>query len=478
MNLRVSWANHPHFLLGGARVTLTVDGASVPLTMSPGQAEGTVPAGTASPPIAVLTVEFQPTFTGTAGTVLRVQQTFELRPPSIISLPPGGPQAVQYTVRPPGATKDVVQSGRHPLLHSLEALGDWRVTIQTAVVDATAVQPKLLTLLKALRTTGPKANVRVLTRTDGKLPLRYICATPPSCTSAAATDILCFLSAPQGSPTDDDTEAAFSHGFAVRGVHIGIFLGNGEHDDSLPPRMRDHFSPGTPRPNVVLPRRWEEALMAAGKHVALVLPIASGGSHNTAGSGDLPAQLRQVHAALVATGDIAAPAGSAPAAPQLGVAAHSNGGPALFAAVKASAKDAFSEIWQFEAVSATANVGTVARTAGARILYAGYARSTVEEAFAAAKRNKALAGRVTRLPDPPPAPGASPAALAASYPLLTHMLEGIVKPASKWKPPRIKLPNGDTYDERFEVLHQFIMQGSDADGSHFLTKALKRSGFR
>jgi hypothetical protein len=242
--------------------------------------------------------------------------------------------------------------------------------------------------------------------------------------------------------------------------------------------MRDHFAPGTPRPNVVLPRRWEEAVMAAGKHVALVLPVASGGSHNTAGTGELPAQLRQVHAALVAAGDIAAAPGLAPDAPRLGVAAHSLGGQALFAAVKASARDAFSEIWQFEAVGAAAEVPTLARTAGARILYAGYATSTVEQAFAAAKVNTALSGRVSRLPDPAPAVGASPAGLASTYPLLAHMLEGIVTPAANWKPPQRKLPDGTHYDERFEVLHQFIVQGSDADGSHFLTKALRRSGLR
>jgi hypothetical protein len=480
MNFRLSWPNHTHFLLSGAQVELTLDGTPVPLTVTPGGAEGTLPAGSGSPPIAVLTVEFRPALAGTPATVLRVRQTFALQPPSLSVFSPGGPQPAEYTVRPAGATADVAQKGRHPLVHSVaDSLGlSWRVIVHTDVVDATAVQPLMLGRLSVLRAPGPHANVRILARTDGKLPLHYICATPPASTSAPATDVLCFLTAPQNSPVDVDTDEGLLDPakFSVLGDGAGIFLGTGIHDDNLKPRARDHFSPGSPKPNLVLPRRWEEALMASGKHVALVLPVPSGGRHNTAASGDLPIQLGQVHGALIALGDIAAPAGPAPSTPLLGLAAHSLGGPALFAAVTKSAKSAFSEIWLFEARSAAQNVETVARTTGARVLYAGYERSSVEEAFAAAKRNPALAGRVSRLPDSPPPPDASPAVLARSSPLLTHMLEGIVKPATAWKPPRpFKLPNGELYDQRFEVLHQLIVQGNDADGAHFLTKALKRS---
>jgi len=483
MNFRLSWPNHTHFLLGGARVELTLDGVPVPLTVTPGGAEGTLPSGSGSPPVAVLTVEFRPALAGTPATVLRVRQTFALQPPSLSALSPGGPQPTEYAVRPAGAAADVVQRGRHPLVHSLaDSLGvSWRVIIRTDVVDATAVQPLLLGRLIVLRGPEPHANVRILARTDGKLPLHYICATPPASSSAAATDVLCFLTPPQGSAVDVDADEGLLNAAKVLvfGDHTAIFLGTGLHDDRLKPRARDHFSPGSLRPNLVLPRRWEEALMASGKHVALVLPVPSSGSHNTAASGDLPAQLGQVHAALAALGDIAAPAGSAPSAPLLGLAAHSFGGPSLFAAVKQSAKSAFSEIWLFEALSAAQNVETVARTNGARILYAGYSRSSVEEASAAARRHPALTGRVTRLPDPPPPPGASPAVLATSSPLLIHMLEGIVKPATAWRPPApFKLPNGERYDERFEVLHQLIVQGNDADGDHFLTKALKRSSLR
>ncbi len=481
MDCRITWPNHTHFLLGGVQVTLTVDGLPVALNMSPGVAEGTLPVGTADPPVAVLTVEFQPTITGTAATVLRIVQTFQLLAPSSSLLTPGGPQPTQYTVRPPGAASDVVQAGRHPLIQSFESLGFWRVVARTDVVDATAVQPLLLRTLNVLRTTGPKASVRLLARTDGKLPLHYICATPQASASAPNSDILCFLTPPQKSPAEVDSGDALTDPakFAALGARVAIFLGTGRHDNTLPAPARDHFSPGAVVPNVVVPRRWEEALVAAGKHTALVLPVPSSGSHNTAATGDLPVQLRQVHAALVALGDIAAPAGSAPGTPLLGVAGHSNGGPSVFAAVRASARTAFSEIWLFEALTAAKSVDTLARTTGTRILYAGYERSSVEESFAAAKLNPALSGRISRLPDPPPAVNATPAALAASSPMLTHMLEGIVTPASAWNPPAtFKLPSGERYNQRFEVLHQLIVQGNDADGDHFLTKALKRSSLR
>jgi hypothetical protein len=41
----------------------------------------------------------------------------------------------------------------------------------------------------------------------------------------------------------------------------------------------------------------------------------------------------------------------------------------------------------------------------------------------------------------------------------------------------VHLPTGETFIERFEVLHQQIIQGNDADGRHYLTKALTSSAF-
>ena len=480
MNFRVSWRNPKHFLLDDTRVELTLDGVEVPLTKTADGAEGTLPsASTEKPPIAVLDVKFQPASSST--TVLRVKQTFELKPPSFSITNPGGPQPTEYRVhRHVGA--DTVQEGRHPLLVTTsDGSTSWRVYLRPAVVDITELEPLLFAGLNFMRTKESKANVRILARTDGKRPLHYICATHPDCRKAPASDILGFLTPPQESPEELDTRDALSTNKkrAALGGRTMNFLGTPRHDNALEPIARDHFTPGPPVPNLVLLRSWEDALMAAKKHVALVLPVPSKGSHNSAATGDLPAQLRQVHAALHALGDITAPSGGPPpGAPLLGVAGHSFSGLELFAAIKASAKDAFSEIWLFEAMTAPENVETVARTTAARVLYAGYEQASVVAASKAAEEHRALAGRVRRLPDPAPSPSATPATLATSSPRFTHMLEGIVTPATAWKPKSIVLPNGEKASERFLALHQLIVQGNNADKDHFLTKALKRSVFR
>ncbi|HMJ03961.1 MAG TPA: hypothetical protein VK506_13560 [Conexibacter sp.] len=485
MDFKVSWPNHTHFLLGGAKVELTLDGTPVPLTLSPGRAEGTLPVSTASPPKVVLTVEFLPAFIGRPMSVLRIRQSFDLLPPSLSLLTPGGPTPTEYAVRPPGATADVAQQGRHPLVHSFVGsfAATWQVSILTQVVEATGAQPLLLRALSLMRTRSATANVRILARTDGKLPLHYICATPPACTSASVTDLLCFLTAPQNTPVERDADEGLMDPnlFAPLAARAKDFLGTPRHDEALPRRDRDHFTrvPGKRVANEVIDRSWEEALMASDRHVALVLPVPSGGGHNTAGTGELPAQLGQVHAALVALGDIAAPPGAAPDPPLLGVAAHSNGGPALFEAVRQSAKSAFAEIWLFEAKTAARNVETVARTTTARVLYAGYEQSSVVEASDAAARHARLAGRVRRLPDPAPSPSATPAELADSSPRFRHMLSVIVTPPNVWRPPpTFRLTDGTPYNERFVFLHQLIVQGDDRDGVHFLAKALRGSSLR
>jgi hypothetical protein len=480
MQFRISWPNHTHFLLAGANVELLLNGAAVTLTQIAGGAEATLPS--AAEQEALLTVEFKPNLTGTPRQVLRIRQRFKLNPASFSVVQPGGAQPSEYLVVPTGSGTDVAQTGLHPLLHSFSdgMAESWRVKVDTSVVDITDLQPLLLGRVLALRTKGRTANLRFLARTDGKLPLHYICATPPECSTAVATDVLCFLTPPQDSGPDLDGDEMLLNPAKIERLAqgAGIFLGTGKHDNKLVPRARDHFTPSKPKPNVVLPRRWEEALMDSGKHVSLVLPVPANGSHNTAATGSLPLQLRQVHATLLAIGDIAAPANLAPGAPLLGAAAHSFAGFSLFEALKLSAKEAFREIWMFDALGSTPNVSTVARTVGANVLYAGWSRSYVEETIKAALKIPALASRVRRLPDPAPVPKASPAALIASSPLLAHMLEEIVTPGKGWEPKVIPQPQGPAFDERFEVLHQQIVQGNDADGVLFLTKALKGSAFR
>jgi hypothetical protein len=482
MNFQVDWRHPEHFLIDDPFAELTVDGVEVPLTKTSTGFEGIVPPPSGeNPRTAVLLIKLRPA--SSSATVLHVEQTFELKPGG------GSPQPTEYTVRRP-VGGDTVQKGRHPLLILPSgASASWEVFLLAGVVDITGVEPLLFAGLNFMRTKQPQqASVRILARTDGKRPLHYICATPPACRTAQDTDILCFLTPPQESPEEIDAKEALGDPKkrALLAGRTMNFLGTPRHDEKLPPIARDHFTPGAPgapAPNLVLLRRWEDALMAASKHVALVLPVPSKGSHNTAATGDLPAQLRQVHAALHALGDITSTTGSPPPGPpRLGVAGHSYAGPELFAAIKSSAKEAFSEIWMFEAMTAPENVATVAGTTVARLLYAGYEHASVVAASKAAEVHPALAGRVRRLPDPAPSPSATPATLATSSPMLTHMLEGgeppVAKPANTWKAGPVVLPNGEKASERFLALHQLIVQGNDADGDHFLTKALKGSVFR
>ena len=484
MDLLVNWANPTHFLLEKPTVTLDVDGVSATPAVATGSASFVVPAGTANPPIATLTVQFDTTFMGPSTTTLRLQQRFQLLPPGLASS--GGPQPLEYVVQPPGSPTSVTQAGCHPLITSIIGAGLWFVVVNTRTVDVTAVQPGLCSFLNVLTRPLPVTNVRVLARTDGTSPLHWITATPAACSSFADNDLVCFLTAPQGSPLDsDNTTFYLPPNFAPLGVALGSFLGGGLNDATLPPRMRDFFTPGAPgnAPNVILPRGWEAALAASGKHVALVLPVPAGGSHNSAATAALPKLLRDVHATLSALGDIAAPAGLAVNPPQLGIAAHSNGGGALFAVVDASPK-AFGEIWLFEPNGfgpnkTQRNLPKLARASGAKVLFAGFDPGRVSSPKAAADRMASLSGRTRRLPDPALPDDAAPSALVASSSKLKHALEGggMASPTNPWKPGIRVLAGGKKWNERFEVLHQQIVQGNDADGADYLTKALTSSVF-
>jgi hypothetical protein len=478
MQLEVTWPNHTHFLLAGADVALTLAGQPVTIPVTPGRAVATVPSGGLPPAVVELTVAFKPGLGGSSAPVLRVQQRFELLPL------PDGPRATQYVVQPTGGGAPVAQAGRHPLLSSvIDPTGArWQVVIETAVVDASSQQPRLLDKLRRFRT-ARTANVRVLARTDGRLPLHFICATPPSCTTAQVTDVVGFLTAPQRSKpaVDSDEGLQLPQHFRVLQDRIATFLGTPVHTGALTPIEFDHFTQprGQLVPNVVTLRRWEDALVASDRRVALVQPAPQDGRHNDAATGRLPVILREVHAALVAVGDIAAPAGSAPGRPLLAAAAHSAAGLSLFEATRASAKDAFKELWLFEARTADKQIALLAATDPAtQILIAGYEQASSENADRAARAHPKLSGRVRRLPETPPAPGTRPEAVAVSTPLLRHALEGILPRADDWRAPVHRLPGGDEFHERFEVLHQHIVQGDDADGTLFLAKALLRSTLR
>src|SRR5262249_22526069 len=150
----------------------------------------------------------------------------------------------------------------------------------------------------------------------------------------------------------------------------------------------------------------------------LCLPVPSSNSHNAAGTAELPTLLSEVHATLVAIGDIAGPDLSVVSRrPLLGVAAHSNGGPPLFSAVAAS-PSAFKEVWLFDTNNTAANVPTLARATGANVLFAGFDAGRVVAAHAVAAGMPSLSGRIRRLPDPALPVTATPAAVAASSSML------------------------------------------------------------
>jgi len=112
------------------------------------------------------------------------------------------------------------------------------------------------------------------------------------------------------------------------------------------------------------------------------------------------------------------------------------------------------------------------------VLFAGFDPVTVSTPKKTADRMPSLKGRTRRLPDPALPDNAAPSALAASSSKLTHALEegGMALPARTWHPVD-RVIAGKKFRERFEVLHQQIVQGNDADGADYLTKALTSSVF-
>lgn len=520
MILSVRWSNGLHFLLDNPSVALEVDGVSVPAAETyTGCVKFIVPNGRK----ATLSVSFAPTFMGAPRETLRVVQHFVLWPP--LNFGGGGPEATGFTVRPTNAAADVTSPGQHPLVSQITALGLWHVMINTNTVDLSKLEPLLLDFLQPppgedhevtkkkprfLRPAEP-ANIRVLARTDGKFPLHWVTATPQSCTSFADTDVLCFLTAPQRAGLDRDDKDFFREKEIINGVSTPLstklivwfstFLGKGLHNDDIVARFRDHFArPNNPNdkfwknmpfPNFVLARSWEHALTASGKHVALAMPFPSkpspeqAPSHNKAATALLPSLLSQIHATLIAVGDICAPAGlTVNRRPLLGIAAHSNGGPSLFSAVAASRKS-FKEIWLFDTMATDLkqpmqDLQTLQKASGANIVFAGFdSGPPVLKLYAAAQGMPSMKGRIRKLPDLPLDP--APLTLVGSSTLLRHALEGggVSAHPETWKADLVvsRPPPNKPFIERFEVLHQQIVQGNDTDGQHYLTKALAKSAF-
>jgi hypothetical protein len=499
MDLSVSWRNPKHFLLKNPTVTLEVDGVAVlPATMREGIAEFVVPQGSASPPMATVTVSFSPTVGGTTTETLRIVQRFVLSPPT--GFGGGGPQPTSYVVKPDGFAAPVEQAGKHPLLHQGSSLNFWWIVINTRTVDVTNIpitdetggKRALKSTLRALIRPNPDTNVRVLARTDGKLPFHWVTATPRTCATFTDTDLLCFLTPPQTiKQPDRDDSSLFTSPKAGNQleIYVATWFAKGKHDpaNTLDPLWRDHFArahdpsdprwPDQPSPIVWFARSWESALATSGKHVAMVLPFPSAFTHDQGAMAKLPALLSDIFAALVAIGDIAAPAGvQINRQPRLGIAAFSNGGGSLFAAVRRSPA-AFQEIWLFETIDN--DIPVLGTAAAAQVLFAGFNPGSVKGPHEVALRLTTRTGAVRRLPQPELSYANSPAALAASSSILTHALvgSGMVVPPETWKPRIYDLGKGEKFVEFTKVLHQQIVQGNDADGQHYLTKALVSSTF-
>lgn len=497
-DLTVSWRNASNPLLTGASVTFKIGGTDVPMPVAGGVATGTLPPSTGTVRRAELTVSFIATGPGgTIGQVLNIVQRFDVPDTAVFGF--GlltSPLPVDYDVPVAGAVRR--SPGLHPLLIQA-AFNDWRLIVNTRLVDVTALQPRFTGALAVLnpRQAGlpPNSVPRVLARTDGAVPALWITSTPDACRARAGSDVLCLFAPPQGSPAALPIDQQLADPQAVRG-RVAVFLGSGVHATAPPPgteRFLDHFTPfGAGLPNFVLARGLEAAVVASGRPVALAMPVPAANSHNQAAGPELPGFLKDVHRTLHALGDIAPPvtgpneATAAVEAPGFGIAAHSNGGPALFAALTANPK-AFKEIMLFEAQETAKNLPALFRAKGAHVCLAGFAPATVG-GIAGAVTGVFGAANVLRLPNPPSYPpnGATPetatiAQLVARSATLRHAIEPLATPAESWVPRTLTIA-GKPVSERFELLHQYCMQGADTDGGgaelHYLTQAINGSRLR
>ncbi len=516
MDLSVSPLTPPSALLPAPTVTVTVDGVAVPpsgagtFTFDPGVP---TPFGEAGPSTVRVRLTFRAFLGATNSVALDVDQTFSVAPLSLSPLAIGAITAVRYAVPGAGDT-----AGLHPLLRSVavQSIGVWRLVVDTTVVDVTGLLSTAT--LDRLRRPTPNSSVRVLARTDGTIPVFWITATPMSCRSAAATDLLCFLTPPQKSPPSSGNPATDLAGPTMPdalSARVAIFLG-GTTPTGIPgvPGTIDRFTPGPVLANFVQARGFESAVVSAGRNVTLVLPVPAGGGYAAAAGPRLPALLTDAFRLLHALGDIITPdrGGSAiprarPTAPKLGLGGHSLAGLSVFAAVKTQPA-AYREIWLFDATGVAANLATLAAAKSAGICIAGFDRTRADQPFRAAAAMPSLAGRVRRLPDPdgypallpgdPDAAGLGPAdaafraqrAVTATVRQLLRRSSGLSTAVSGLaappftftpRPPFTRPGTKAIVNERFEMLHQYVVQGGDNRGGlaptdvHFLTQALLTS---
>lgn len=499
MKLTVSWPNPDHVLVRKAAVFAQLDsGPDLPMTVAGGQT--TIFTSDVFPQTLRLRIDFVADISPNP-TVLAIVQEFAVRPTAATPS--------RFFVVDADSPTPAVRAigGLHPLLTSMVGRGSWRIVVNSHLVDVTAAVPKVVPLPGMTADMVAAANgsrVRVLARTDGVDPTFWITCSPKVCRRAPASDVLGFLTAPQGTPATNlaqqiTTGSGPNGGLAARRA---VFLGQGL--DALVPGPAatgdrrawffDHFIAfGADLPNFILAHGWEQAVVDSGRHVVLALPVPAGGSHNEAGGPKLPGFLRDVHAVLQALGDITPPDGSAMDRARLGLGAHSLGADAAFAALRAVPR-AFTDVMLIDPVTIGRNTDVFGLTP-ARLCLIGFSSSLTDTPFRKLAASPGIGPRLRLVPKgyPGDAPDkASIADIVARSPdpaalrnprSLGHALSTISAPPSAWAPRRRVVTTGGPADERFEMLHQYASFGGDNQGSgpaerHFLTQALDGSTFR
>lgn len=497
MIITVNWRPPDHELLQGASFEVREDNEPVGTTVYPGRASVDV-SGVGQ--TLRLTITFAPTVAGRRGEVLRIEQVFERSPIASTTLPIY--DDAHYVVLTGTGRRRRIIPGRHPfLLGSIQTL-----VVKTSILDITDLVPGFEQQMKKMapRKAGSLASkLRIFARTDGVLPMIWLVATPDSCQSAPATDLLCFLGPSQnhGKPPTLHERLTAPQDLIDYGL---VMLGSGTADGGgrTPPEpvLKDTFTPG----DFILAKGFEKALVASGKHAALAIPIPANKSHNDAATAKLPGLLADVHALIVAVGDAHPPLVpndtekcAAPVArPQYALAAHSRGGWGIWGepdqgqerkgglattnlhpGALAAGPHAYSDLILFEGLNVTDRLDRIARTGTARVIFIGYDPNTVTVPHGRALSMPDLSGRVKKLPVPSTVAGEKPpetaplSQLAAHSPSLAHALTGLPSPPTD-------------ADDLFKLKHQLCTWSGDDGGSsanpekHFLTQALELSSLR
>jgi len=487
MKLTLSWHSPTSILLQKPQIKVTRPGfGEVQLTPSNGRAS--VITSNLIPEDIHVVIQFLPGLAGSSNPVLVINQDFHVtpRPPAV--------SPTEYRIPDldnPGNV--IVVSGLHPLLRNAVSGDSWQLVVDTRLVDVTSVDgPSFMAAVSKMINPGNASAIRLYAQTDGTLPAFWLVCAPKVCRGAAFSDLLCFFTPSQAAlPADIEAQLSRAQRLAELMMRAATFFGQGVHDPNTlpqlpaalkPTRLLDHIEPSSGE--AVLSRGWEQALFDSQRHVALVLPVPAGGSHNQAAGPRLPEMLRSVLNLLHAHGVIFSQNVTRAEDSRLALGAHSSGALALFEALGAK-PTAYSDLLLFEPVGIQKQLGLIARVP-APVSLGGFSASLCVAPFHALANQPAVAGRVKLLPRGYPGDRpdtASPADIVSRNADTAALLNprslghALTRLPAPWTPKR------SPRDERFEVLHQYIVYGGDSGGaagpaSHFLTQALQTSTLR